>query len=78
MARVRERKTRDFNQVKCIKNEREYLLVKEDENRHQWQEYFDKLFNGQNTNTTFQLDDSFDDINRRFVWIIKNLRSERR
>ena len=31
MARVRERKIRDFNQVKCTKNEREHLLVKEDE-----------------------------------------------
>ena len=31
MARVRERKTRDFNQVKCIKDKREHLLVKEDE-----------------------------------------------
>ena len=67
MARVHERKTRDFNQVKCIKDEREHLLVKEDEIRHRWQEYFDKLFNGENTDTTFQLDDSFDDINRRFM-----------
>ena len=49
MARVRERKTRDFNQVKCIKDEREHLLVKEDEIRHRWQEYFDKLFNGEHT-----------------------------
>ena len=57
MARVRERKTRDFNQVKCIKDERETLLVKEDEIRHRWQEYFDKLINGENTDTTFQLDD---------------------
>ena len=61
------RQTRDFNQVKCIKDERENLLVMEDEIRHRWQEYFDKLFNGDNTNTTFQLDDSFDDTNRRFV-----------
>ena len=67
MARVRERKTRDFNQVKCIKDERDHLLVKEDEIRHRWQEYFDKLFNGENTDTTFQLDDSFDDNNKRFV-----------
>ena len=66
-SRVRERKTRDFNQVKCIKDEREHLLVKEDEIRHRWQEYFDKLFNGENMDTTFQLDDSFDDTNRRFV-----------
>ena len=28
MTRVRERKTNDFNQVKCIKDEREHLLVK--------------------------------------------------
>ena len=34
MARARDRKTRDFNQVKCIKNEREQLLVNEDEIRH--------------------------------------------
>ena len=67
MARARDRKTRDFNQVKCIKDEREQLLVKEDEIRHRWQEYFDKLFNGENENTTVQLDDSFDDTNRRFV-----------
>ena len=42
-------------------------MVKEDEIRHRWQEYFDKLFNGENENTTVQLDDSFDDTNRRFV-----------
>ena len=43
--------------------------MKKDEIRHRWQEYFDKLFNGENTDTTttFQLDDSFDDTNRRFV-----------
>ena len=44
IARVRERKTRDFDQVKCIKDEREHLLVKEDEIQHRWQEYFDKYF----------------------------------
>ena len=31
-------------------------------------EYFDKLFNCENTDTTFQLDDSFDDTNRRVMW----------
>ena len=46
-------------------------MVKEDEIRHRWQEYFDKLFNGENTDTIFQLDDSFDDTNRRFVRIIQ-------
>ena len=38
MAMARDRKTRDFNQVKHIKDEREQLLVKEDEIRHRWQE----------------------------------------
>jgi SNF2 family DNA or RNA helicase len=66
MARARDRKTRDLNQVKCIKDEREQLLVKEDEIRHRWQEYFHKLFNGKNENTV-RLDDSFNDTNRRFV-----------
>ena len=61
MVRARDKKTRDFNQVKCINDEREQLLVKEDEIRHTWQEYFDKLFNGENKNTTVQLDDSFDE-----------------
>ena len=66
IARVRERKIRDFNQIKSVKDEREHLLVKEDE-IHRWQGYFDKLFNGENTDTTFQLDDSFGDTNRRFM-----------
>jgi hypothetical protein len=66
MARARDRKTRDLNQVKCIKDEREQLLVKEDEIRHRWQEYFDKLFNRENKNIV-RLDDSFNDSNRRFV-----------
>ena len=76
MARARDRKTRDFNQVKCIKDEREQLLVKEDEIRHRWQEYFDKLFNGENENTV-QLDDSFDDTNRRFVRRIQESEGQR-
>jgi hypothetical protein len=46
MAKIRERKTRDVDQVKCIKDEADQLLVKDDEIKHRWQEYFDKLFNG--------------------------------
>ena len=43
MARAHDRKTRDSNQVKCIKDEREQLLVKEDGIIHRWQEYFDRI-----------------------------------
>ena len=67
MARIRERKTRDINQIKCIKDGTDRLLVKDDEIKGRWREYFDKLFNGENESTTFELDDSFDDTNRRFV-----------
>jgi hypothetical protein len=41
--------------------------VKDEEIKDRWREYFDKLFNGKNEGPTFELDDSFDDTNRRFV-----------
>jgi hypothetical protein len=36
MARARDRKTRDFNQVKCIEDEREQLLVDDTTRRFVW------------------------------------------
>ena len=41
--------------------------MKDDEIKGRWREYFDKLFNGENEHTTFELDDSFNDTNRCFV-----------
>src|SRR3954463_10066995 len=80
MAKIRERKTRDVNQVRCIKDEADQLLVKalmrawengntliNEEIRHRWRQYFDKLFNEENGSSTIELDDSFDEMNRRFV-----------
>jgi hypothetical protein len=67
MARIRERKTRDINQRKCIKDVTDRLLVKDEEIKDRWREYFDKLFNGENEGPALGLDDSFDDTNRRFV-----------
>uniref|UniRef100_A0A0A9DFK6 Uncharacterized protein n=1 Tax=Arundo donax TaxID=35708 RepID=A0A0A9DFK6_ARUDO len=67
IAKVRERKTKDVNEVKCIKDGTDRLLVKGDEIKNRWREYFDKLFNGGNENSTIQLDVSFNDVNRRFV-----------
>jgi hypothetical protein len=66
MAKLRERKTRDFNHVKCIKNEADGLLVKDDEIKNRWRKYFDKL-NDENEKIAIKLDDSVDDTNRRFV-----------
>ena len=62
MARIRERKTMDINQIKCIKDGTDRLLVKD-----RWRVYFDKLFNGESEGPTLELDDSFDDTNRHFV-----------
>jgi hypothetical protein len=41
IVRVHKSKTREFNQVKCIKDETYHLLVKEDEIRHRWRKHFD-------------------------------------
>jgi hypothetical protein len=65
MAKLRERKTRDSNQVKCIKDEAR-LLVKDEEIKNGWREYFDKLFNDESEKIVIELDDSID-TNRRFV-----------
>ena len=67
IARIWERKTRDLNQVKCIKDEMDQLLVKGQDIKQRWQRYFDNLFNGENETMDTQLDDSFDDLNRCFV-----------
>ena len=68
MAKIRERKTRDVGQVKCIKDGANQLPVKDEEIKQRWQEYFDKLFNGENESSTIELDNSFDDTSMRFVW----------
>ncbi|ONM53611.1 Retrovirus-related Pol polyprotein LINE-1 [Zea mays] len=67
MAKIRERETRDVNQVKCIKDEANQLLVKNEEIKNRWKEYFNKLFNGGNESSTIELDEPFDDNNRGFV-----------
>jgi hypothetical protein len=48
MDRIHERKTRDINHIKCIKDGTDRLLVKDEEIKDRWREYFDKLFNGEN------------------------------
>ncbi|EMS62264.1 putative serine/threonine-protein kinase GCN2 [Triticum urartu] len=63
MAKIRQRKVRDVNQVKCIKNGADRLLVKDEEIKHRWQEYFDKLFNGEKS-STIELYDPFDGLHK--------------
>jgi hypothetical protein len=41
--------------------------VKDEEIKHRWREYFNKVSNGETESSTIELDDSFDDTSRRFV-----------
>ena len=45
LTKAREIKTRDLNQVKCIKDENQNVLVNEGGIKERWNEYFAKLFN---------------------------------
>ncbi|XP_060182136.1 uncharacterized protein LOC132611779 [Lycium barbarum] len=45
LAKARERKARDLDQVKCIKDEEGNVLVVEDHTRQRWQTYFHRLLN---------------------------------
>jgi hypothetical protein len=67
MAKGRERKMRDIIQLKCIKDATEQLLIKDEDIKNRWQEYFDKLFNEDSGSSSIELDISSDDLNRQFV-----------
>jgi hypothetical protein len=67
MAKSRERKTRNIIQVKCIKDEIERLLTKDEDIKNRWQEYFNKLFNKDSESSSIELDISSNDLNRQFM-----------
>jgi hypothetical protein len=67
MAKSRERKMRDIIQVKCIKDETERLLTKDEDIKNRWWEYFDKLFNEDIGSSSIELVISSDDLNMQFV-----------
>jgi hypothetical protein len=67
MTKSRERKTRDINQVKYIKDATERLLTKDEDIKNRRREYFDKLFNEDSGSSSIELDISSDDLNRQFV-----------
>ena len=45
LAKNRERRSRDLGNVRCIKNDDNKLLFKNDEIKTRWKEYFNKLYN---------------------------------
>ena len=54
LAKIRERKTRDFNQVQCIKSEDSKVLWKYDEIKERWQNYFEKQLNEKHGSSTIR------------------------
>jgi hypothetical protein len=54
-------------QVKCIKDATERLLIKDEDIKNRWREYFDKFFNEDSESSSIKLDISSDDLNRQFV-----------
>ncbi|KAJ7976178.1 Craniofacial development protein 2 [Quillaja saponaria] len=71
IAKQRERRTKDLIRIKCIKDEADRVLVKEDEINERWRTYFDTLFNEESKGDFGDLDVTFDDMNRRFVLRIR-------
>jgi hypothetical protein len=67
MVKSQERKMRDIIQVKCIKDVTERPLIKDEDIKNWWREYFDKLFNEDSGSSSIELDISSDDLNRQFV-----------
>ena len=45
LAKAREKKTRDLNQVRCIKDENGKVLATENAVKDRWRGYFHNLFN---------------------------------
>jgi hypothetical protein len=64
---VTQNGNRDIIQIKCIKDETERLLTKDEDIKNRWWEYFDKLFNEDSGSLSIELDISSDDLNRQFV-----------
>ncbi|GLS47117.1 hypothetical protein GCM10007884_51210 [Methylobacterium brachythecii] len=48
LAKLREKRTRDISQIKCIKNEDSRVLVQDKEIKLRWENYFKKLLNETN------------------------------
>ena len=78
LAKIRERKSRDFNHVKCIKSEDSKVLVKDEETKERWKNYFEKLLNEEHGSTIIGEEILSNTINQdyRFYRRIRNFEVE--
>ena len=49
LAKQRDKKSKDLDHIRCIKDEDQRVLVKDHEIKGRWRTYFEKLLNGDNT-----------------------------
>ena len=49
LVKLRKRKTRYFNHIKCIENEDSQVSVQNEEIKERWSSYFEKLLNENHT-----------------------------
>ncbi|KAH1218442.1 LINE-1 retrotransposable element ORF2 protein [Glycine max] len=66
LAKGRERKTRDLDQVKCVKDEEGKVLVHEKDIKERWKVYFHNLFNDGYGYDSSSLDTREDDRNYKY------------
>ncbi|KAJ7971324.1 Craniofacial development protein 2 [Quillaja saponaria] len=71
IAKQRERRTKDLIHIKYIKDKADRVLVKEDEIMRDDELISNTLFNEESMGDFGDLDDTFDDTNRRFVSSIR-------
>ena len=67
IARIRERKTRDLYTVRCVKDEDQKVLIRDEEIKERWREYFDKLFNDSSTQDLDDLTIQCQDMNHNYM-----------
>ena len=53
---MREKSGRDLNQIRCIKDNEGNILVKDDDIRERWRNYFNDLFNDDHSGNMIDLE----------------------
>ncbi|KAH1219602.1 LINE-1 retrotransposable element ORF2 protein [Glycine max] len=66
LAKGRERKTRNLDQVKCVKDEEDKVLVHEKDIKERWKAYFHNLFNDEYGYDSSSLDTREEDRNYKY------------
>ena len=66
LAKIKQRTTRDFNQVKCIKSEDSKVFVRDEGIKERWKNYFEKLLNEEQGGTAIEEEIASNTINQDY------------